>query len=611
MLEFSEMKNSPFTATLPSVSQEKAPLPTDVSIITTYRCCMKCKMCNIWRYPSEIKREIQARELEMLPPLKFVNITGGEPFVRRDLDEIVEVSFRKAPRVVISTSGYQVDEILKLAEKFPKIGIRVSIEGLSTINDYLRGRDSGFDRGLKTLFGLRRLGIKDIGFGITVSNDNSADMLELYELSKNLQMEFATASYHNSYYFHKDDNVVTNKDEVSENFWELIDRLLEEKNPKSWFRAFFNLGLINYIRGNRRLLPCEAGTVNFFIDPYGEVYPCNGLEERYWKESFGNIRNVQSFDQIWHGPQADKVRALVRTCPKNCWMVGTAAPVMKKYIRHPAAWVLKHKLRSLVGKKIDRQCMPAPFDVGQDPRQGDLREEKSNTPGTFDNYSESKETDQERRLAVAVLDTLQLTDDVFILRTERNGFPFVPGQNASIGRHLVYHVSKDFSICSGAGDDFLEFMIKENKSGTLSPTLRQLQPGDKLDLTGPYGEFFYRKEDPGRHVFLATGIGISPFRSFLKSYPLANYLLVHGIRKTSDLKLSDGIDPSRLVRCMSQGEAGTFQGRITDYLETAELLPGDLYYISGNPSAVTDVDTLLHRKGIAPDRIIKEFYYAY
>ena len=597
------MKNHPAAA--------KAPLPTDASIITTYRCNMKCKMCNIWRYPTEISREIQAKELEILPPLKFVNITGGEPFMRRDLDEIVEVSFRKAPRVVISTSGYQVDDILKLAEKFPKIGIRVSIEGLSTINDYLRGRDSGFDRGLKTLFGLRRLGVKDIGFGITVSNDNSADMLELYELSKNLKMEFATASYHNSYYFHKDDNVVTNKDAVTENFWELIDRLLKENSPKSWFRAFFNLGLINYIQGNRRLLPCEAGTVNFFIDPYGEVYPCNGLEERYWKESFGNIRNVQSFDQLWYGPQADKVRALVRTCPKNCWMVGTAAPVMKKYIRHPAAWVLKQKLRSLAGKKIDRDFMPAPFDVGQDRRQGDLREGKKKPAETFDNYSETKETDQERRQAVAVLGTTSVTDAVFLLRTERNGFPFVPGQNASIGRHLVYHVSKDFSICSGSGDDFIEFMIKENKKGSISSTLRHLKPGEKLDLTGPYGEFFYRQEHPGRHVFLATGIGISPFRSFLKSHSIGNYLLVHGIRKLEDLKLAQGVDPARYVSCLSKGAGGSFQGRITDFLETTTLKPDDLYYVAGNPLAVKDIIDLLHRREVDDRRIIKEFYYAY
>ena len=587
-----------------------APLPSDVSIITTYRCCMKCKMCNIWRYPTEIKREIRPEELEILPQLKFVNITGGEPFVRRDLAEIVEVSFRKAPRVVISTSGYQVDEILALAEKFPKIGIRVSIEGLSTINDYLRGRDSGFDRGLKTLLGLRRIGIKDIGFGITVSNNNSDDMLELYELSKNLKMEFATAAYHNSYYFHKDDNVITNQDEVIDNFYDLIDRLLAENSPKSWFRAFFNLGLINYVRGRRRLLPCEAGTVNFFIDPYGEVYPCNGLEERYWKESFGNIRNVGSFADVWYGPQADKVRGLVRTCPKNCWMVGTAAPVMKKYIRHPATWVLKHKLRSLAGKKFARGILPEPFDVGQDPQQGDLRETGNVANAeTFDNYSESSTPDQ--RHTVVVESVAEIVLGVLLLRTSRNGYAFVPGQNVSIGPHLAYHKSKDFTICSGLEDDFLEFMIKENRSGTISPLLRQLQPGTKLDLTGPYGEFFYRAQASGRHVFLATGIGISPIRSFLRSYPIENYLLVHGLRTATDKKLTEGLDLSKIIMCMTQDQGGTIQGRITDYLQTAELLSDDLYYVVGNPLAVKDIIEQLQHRGVAPEQIIQEFYYAY
>ena len=93
-------------------------------------------------------------------------------------------------------------------------------------------------------------------------------------------MEFATAAFHNSYYFHKNDNVITNKNEVCNNFEKLIEMQLNENHPKSWFRAFFNMGLINYIEGNRRMLPCEAGIVNFFIDPYGEIYPCNGLEEK-------------------------------------------------------------------------------------------------------------------------------------------------------------------------------------------------------------------------------------------------------------------------------------------------------------------------------------------
>ena len=353
-------------------------MPTDASIITTYRCQMRCEMCDIWKNPSNRPGEITPKELEILPALKFINITGGEPFLRHDLEEIVEVAFSKAPRIVISTSGWHVDRIIELAEKRPNIGIRVSIEGLSQKNDELRGRPGGYERGLKTLHTLKEMGIKDIGFGITVSNKNSADMLQLYDLSKSLQMEFATAAFHNSYYFHKDDNIITNKDEVIGNFHELIERLMKDNHPKSWFRAFFNLGLIEYIRGGKRMLPCEAGTTNFFIDPEGEIYPCNGLEERYWKESMGNIRKVSDFEALWFSNQAQKVRNQVRTCPKNCWMVGTAAPVMKKYIKHPAMWVAKNKFKSLLGRSICIDDIPQ-FDVGQDPLQGDLRE-PSSTP---------------------------------------------------------------------------------------------------------------------------------------------------------------------------------------------------------------------------------------
>jgi len=344
----------------------------EASIITTYRCPMRCKMCDIWHHPTEEGKEITARDLEKMPMVKVINVTGGEPLIREDLADLVEVIFTKSKRVCISTSGFYSDRIFKLAEKFPDLGFRVSIEGLSQKNDELRGRDGGFDRGLRTLLGLRQMGRKDVGFGITVSNNNSADMLWLYELSKQLGMEFATAAFHNSFYFHKDDNVITNKDEVIANFEKLINRLLKENKPKSWFRAFFNLGLINYIRGDRRMLPCQAGTENFFIDPFGDVLPCNGMEKKYWLESFGNIKQVDNFEELWNSAQAQKVRELVSKCPKNCWMIGSASPVMKKYIKHPGKWVAVNKMNSLMGRSVDIDNIPH-YDVGQDPRQGDMR----------------------------------------------------------------------------------------------------------------------------------------------------------------------------------------------------------------------------------------------
>ncbi|MCB1702977.1 MAG: hypothetical protein KDI14_19365, partial [Halioglobus sp.] len=79
------------------------------------------------------------------------------------------------------------------------------------------------------------------------------------------------------------------------------------------------------------------------------------------------------FADLWLSPAAREVRQLVSTCPKNCWMVGTAAPVMKKYIRHPLQWVAKNKIKSLLGKPVCIKDIPH-YDVGQDPLQGDLRE---------------------------------------------------------------------------------------------------------------------------------------------------------------------------------------------------------------------------------------------
>ena len=341
----------------------------DASIIVTYRCPMRCKMCNIWDNPTKVSEEFKPELLEKLPKVDTVNITGGEPFVREDIEDIVKILFTKTKRIVFSTSGYYSDRIIQLARKYPQLGFRISIEGLSCKNDELRGRPGGFDKGLKTLLELRRMGVKDIGFGITVSNNNSSDMLQLYELNRNLKMEFATASFHNSFYFHKYDNKVTNIDEVCGNFDELIQRLMNEKHPKSWFRVFFNLGLINYVKGGRRMLPCEAGTENFFIDPYGNVLPCNGMEESCWFDTMGNLHDVEDFMTLWTGAKAKAVRDKVANCPKSCWMIGSASPVMKKYITKVAPWVLKNKLKVMRGGRVDTTCIPF-FHVGNNDKQG-------------------------------------------------------------------------------------------------------------------------------------------------------------------------------------------------------------------------------------------------
>ena len=317
------------------------------TVIVTYRCNARCNMCNRYKAPSRPDEEISLETIKKLPPMYFTNITGGEPFIREDLRDIVAELRKKSDRIVISTNGFFTDRIIALCKEFPDIGIRISIEGLEQTNNEIRGLPDGFNRGYTTLKKLRQMGLKDVGFGMTVQDRNAADLVPLYDLSNELDMEFATASLHNSFYFVEAKNIIKNRPIVAENFEKLINELLNSNSPKKWFRAYFNHGLINYIYGQKRLLPCDMSFDTFFIDPYGDVMPCNGTKD---KEVMGNL-NDQSWDELWNSDQAEKVRNVVRHCDRDCWMIGSVSPAMHKYIWVPAWWVFRHKFLRFWKKK--------------------------------------------------------------------------------------------------------------------------------------------------------------------------------------------------------------------------------------------------------------------
>jgi len=309
------------------------------TVIVTYRCNARCTMCNRYKAPSKPEEEISIETIKKLPKMYFTNITGGEPFIREDLPDIVRELYKKSDRIVISTNGFFTDRIIKLCEEFPNVGIRISIEGLEETNNKIRGLEDGFNRGYSTLKKLVEMKHPDVGFGMTVQDANAKDLVALYQKANELNMEFATASLHNSFYFVEAKNIIKDRMMVAKEFEKLINELLSSNSPKKWFRAYFNHGLINYIFGQKRLLPCDMAFDTFFIDPYGDVMPCNGTKN---KEVMGNL-NKQTWDELWNSEQAEKVRYTVRHCDRNCWMIGSVSPAMKKYIWKPALWVIKHK----------------------------------------------------------------------------------------------------------------------------------------------------------------------------------------------------------------------------------------------------------------------------
>jgi len=145
----------------------------EATVIVTYRCNARCHMCHTWKYPTRGEEEIQVEDMEKLPNgLGTINITGGEVLLRKDIEDIVGVLSRKAKRVEISTNGYFTDRIVDIARKHRNITVRVSLGGLPKISDKVIGIKDGFDHGLGTILELKELRIKDIGFAITVSEEN-------------------------------------------------------------------------------------------------------------------------------------------------------------------------------------------------------------------------------------------------------------------------------------------------------------------------------------------------------------------------------------------------------------------------------------------------------
>ena len=192
------------------------------------------------------------------------------------------------------------------------------------------------------------MGMKDVGFGMTVQDANAKDLVSLYKLSDEMNMEFATASLHNSFYFVEAKNIIKDRLMVGQQFEDLVNELLKSKSPKKWFRAYFNHGLINYIFGQKRLLPCDMAFDTFFIDPYGDVMPCNGTKD---KEVMGNLNECDTWEELWESAQAEDVRKKVRCCDRQCWMIGSVSPAMHKYIWVPVLWVIKHKFLFFWKKK--------------------------------------------------------------------------------------------------------------------------------------------------------------------------------------------------------------------------------------------------------------------
>lgn len=208
-----------------------------------------------------------------------------------------------------------------------------------------------------------------------------------------------------------------------------------------------------------------------------------------------------------------------------------------------------------------------------------------------------------------VLEIRFLTELTFCLKLERNNFKFIPGQCVNIGL-VGSGVNREYSTYSGIFDNYLEFLIRKVKGGSVSTSLSRLKPSEEVTLDGAYGKFTL--ENPSKkqkYMFIGSGTGIAPFHSFVKSYPEIDYQIIHGIRQTSEQYDRKDYHEGKYVACVSQEKGGDFYGRITTYLKKIPLSPEAFYYLCGNKAMINDVYDILNAKEINGSNIFTEVFF--
>ncbi len=312
-------------------------------------------MCHIWQHPTLPEEEITLKTLSKLPKgFDFLNLTGGEPTLREDLEEIVDLLHPKAKQLKITTNGLQGDKLERMIQKHPDVKVRISLDGIEIRNDSIRGEKMGFDRKIKTMKRLMEAGGKDLGFETTIQDENCDQLLDLYHLCESFSGEMATSALHNGFQFHKIDNQPTNRIRIARAIQPLITELLKSSRPKNWFRAALNLGLMKKILGQPRLIPCSAGRDFLFVDPWGGVYACNVRPDL----EIGDL-TTQTWKEILRSSDLQAARTQVAHCTQNCWMDASAETALRSpHVSRlpkwgPLKWILANKLRVRVGRPVD------------------------------------------------------------------------------------------------------------------------------------------------------------------------------------------------------------------------------------------------------------------
>ena len=215
---------------------------------------------------------------------------------------------------------------------------------------------------------------------------------------------------------------------------------------------------------------------------------------------------------------------------------------------------------------------------------------------------------QQKYVTQHIIDNKMIAPYAYLLKFRRN-FKFIAGQVIGMGLNKEIE-PRLYSIASGENDEFVEVIYTEKPDGKLTPMLSLLRSGDSLMVTEPFGNYTQHDTSP---VLIATGTGVAPFISMLKSGKCHNATLIHGVRTSEYFYfthfLKHTLGENYIQCCSSCNEKTYFNGRVTHYLQDQNLNPDKKYYLCGVAEMVVETRDLLISKGIPFSNIIAEIYF--
>ncbi len=325
--------------------------PVDAVVALSYRCNLRCRTCDLGDRADA--GTLTPEVLAKLPAsLRYVNVTGGEPFLGDDVAACVRAVARAAPRaeITISTNGMLAERaeavVRELLPDVPGLRVAVSVDGAEETHDRVRRAPGSFRKARETMDRLKPLLGRNVHVAFTISAANVGDFGAVAALADELGLPLSLALAHASeHYFRPEADAVPAAPAARRAGDEATRYYLRRGTPAAAARAYFAAGLSRVAEGRPRLIPCRAGDRFFYLDPAGDVYLCNMR-----REVLGNLSR-QTFAAIWAG---ESRRAALPTtgerCPLQCWMVCTARTAIRDHPLRVALWAAGVYARKLLGR---------------------------------------------------------------------------------------------------------------------------------------------------------------------------------------------------------------------------------------------------------------------